>query len=103
MVNIPIELKPAYERPVDRASIDERMADQLAFENGSRTIPVSGSGLEASDQSKPNAKGDKLKKAAALGAMVIAGVASVHVTGRAIDHEIDIRQPAVEHNDSAKR
>lgn len=92
----PSELLPAYERPVDLASIDQRMEDQLKWEAGSRSAPRDFSAEEQSDQSSSN-KSRIGKKARTLGAVGLSAAVMIPIAGRAIDHEMDTGTPTPEH------
>lgn len=94
----PTELSPAYERPVDRESIDSRMKAQLDWEaeshrNAPRDIQIEKSGNSAVNLGKI---GKKAGAVVAAGAIAFGGIKA---TERAIDHELDTGQPKIEHTD----
>lgn len=89
--NIPIETIPAYERPIDKSSIDKRMAEQLEFENRSRTSPREISLPE--DSPAKEAATSKTKKALAIGTAIVSGAVMTHLVGKAIDQELKTGEP----------
>lgn len=73
---LPVELMPAYERPVDKDSIDARMKAQLAFEDAHP---------QRSNRERRRGDGNFIRKSLAIGASVLALMGIVELTGRAID------------------
>lgn len=94
--NTPQELQPAYERPIDLASIDARMAEQIAFEGHGRTSPREQAAVENRSK-EPEAltakRTNKAKRALAVGSAIVAGAVGTHFVGKAIDHEIKSGEP----------
>jgi hypothetical protein len=71
---IPDELKPAYERPIDIKSIDDRMAKQLEFEKRMRRFtPRDFSNLGNNKPEKTGSKLDRLRKVGRT-VLVMAGI-----------------------------
>lgn len=86
---IPAELTPAYARPVDAASIDSRMADQLDWEAAtSRHAPRDFELDVASTKDRRGNKPGTTQKALRVGLAALAAAGAVKVTGEAIDHEL---------------
>lgn len=79
---LPLELKPAYERPLDRASIDARMDEQVAWEDIGRTAPRDS--LADLDPKQRRNLGERARRALALGSLMAIGAgATVYMLDRA--------------------
>ena len=73
------ELQPAYERPLDQASLDARMHDQLGWEAQGRTTPRAIDPNEFVTLNGPGAERKRkvsIKRLLALGALVVVGAAA---------------------------
>ncbi len=90
MTTLPVELLPAYKRPIDPKSVDDRMSEQLAFENAGRTAPGT---LDFSD-SKSKEKKSLFKRAATIAALGATVAGFMLAIERAYDYEQHVHQPS---------
>lgn len=93
------ELQPAYERPIDPASVDARMGDQLDWEARGRATPKASVYEEVAMLSEPGKPERKrkinLKRILALGTLVVGGTAAtVGLIERAYDQQQQFYKPA---------
>ncbi|MEX2007091.1 MAG: hypothetical protein WD877_02935 [Candidatus Saccharimonadales bacterium] len=89
MIKTPDELRPAYERPVDQSSIDQRMAAQLDWEGSRRVAPRDVLSAEVIEPSTANVSKHRARKTAAVvGAAVLSAVGISYLFSEAYGHEI---------------
>jgi hypothetical protein len=90
--NTPEEQKPAYERSIDKESIDSRMQAQLDWEGNNRMSPLD---TLSPKKDETRASNSRLapKKVLAMGATAVALGAGVYQMGKAIDHELNTGKP----------
>ena len=96
----PTELLPAYERPIDRESIDRRMSDHLTWENSNRITPRTEIVVTGGDKKEVPIKVKKIaKKAATLALAGVLAAGAVKGIGNAVDHELDTGRPNIDNPD----